>query len=91
MSAQYCPGQDGMKHLCGKNRPAQAGIPFAETGIPATRRLFPIMLVKLAYYAPSNAGFFPKNYAKVIDIIRLKLCSFLKIMPLWFKKMLGFI
>ena len=26
-----------MKHLYGKNRPAQAGIPVAETGIPARR------------------------------------------------------
>ena len=32
-----CPGQGGMKHLYGKNRPAQAGIPVAETGIPARR------------------------------------------------------
>ncbi len=39
-----------------------------------TLRLFPIMLVKLAYYAPSNAGFFPKlcsNYAHFS-----KLCPF---------------
>ncbi len=26
-----CPGQGGMKHLYGKNHPAQAGIPVAET------------------------------------------------------------
>ncbi len=32
-----CPGQGGMKHLYGKNRPAQAGIPVAVTGIPARR------------------------------------------------------
>ena len=32
-----CPGQGGMKHLYGKNRPAQAGISVAETGIPARR------------------------------------------------------
>ncbi len=37
MSAQYRPGQGGMKHLYGKNRPVQAGIPVAETGIPARR------------------------------------------------------
>ena len=37
MSAQYCPGQGGMKHLCGKNRPTQAGISVAENGIPARR------------------------------------------------------
>ncbi len=29
MSAQYWPGQGGMKHLY--NRPVQAGIPVAET------------------------------------------------------------
>ena len=32
-----CPGQGGMKHLYGKNRPAQAGLPVAETRIPARR------------------------------------------------------
>ncbi len=32
MSAQYCPGQGGMKHLYGKNRPAQAGIPARRDG-----------------------------------------------------------
>ncbi len=32
-----CPGQGGMKHLYGKNRPTQAGIPIAETGIPPRR------------------------------------------------------
>ncbi len=32
-----CPWQGGMKHLYGKNRPAQAGIPVAETGIPPRR------------------------------------------------------
>ena len=37
MSAQYCPGQGGMKHLYGKNRPTQAGISVAENGIPARR------------------------------------------------------
>ncbi len=32
MLAQYCPRQGRMKHLCGKNRVAQAGILVAETG-----------------------------------------------------------
>ncbi len=32
-----CPRQGRMKHLYGKNRPGQAGIPVAETGIPARR------------------------------------------------------
>ncbi len=31
------PGNGGVKHLYGKNRPAQAGIRVAETGIPARR------------------------------------------------------
>ncbi len=34
---QQLSGQGGMKHLYGKNRPAQAGIPVAETGIPPRR------------------------------------------------------
>ena len=45
-------------------------------------RLFPIVLVKLAYYAPSNPGFSPKlcsNYAHFSKLSRLDL------------KMLGFI
>ena len=45
-------------------------------------RPFPIMLVKLAYYAHSNAGCFLK--------IILKLSSFFKIMFIWLKQMLGF-
>ena len=32
-----CTGKGGMKHLYGKNRSAQAGIPVAETGIQARR------------------------------------------------------
>ena len=35
MSARYCPGQGGMKHLYGKNSRDQAGIPVAKTEIPA--------------------------------------------------------
>jgi len=53
------------------------------TNKKAVYRSFPIMLVKLAFYAPINFRFTPKKV--------LKLCSILKILLLWFHKMLRFI
>lgn len=46
-------------------------------------RPFPIIQVKLGFYAPSNSRLTPKNM--------IKLCSIIKITLLWFQKMLCFI